>query len=233
MRTQIHTLRKAKPWAGLTALFPTIRPATKKDIQVLRKLWHAGMMVALAVLYTYAIPSQKLALMLIAFIGGPLVMFDLIRLKWRGLNRFSSFIFGPLMRRHELLSLSSMAYFIIGLFVVVAVFPKPVVILSILCLALGDPAAGIVGIKFGKDKLVNGKSLQGSVACLTVCSILTFVVLNHYGISSQYLLFISMIVGSAATIAELLTPKTSDDNLIIPIVTAGTLYPLLLLFTDF
>jgi len=126
-----------------------------------------------------------------------------------------------------------MGFFIIGLFIVVALFPKPLAILAILCLALGDPAACIVGIKFGKDLLLNGKkSLQGSLACFTVCTILTTVVLHAYQVSSDYLLLISLIGGLTATAAELFTPKKLDDNFAIPVITATVLYPVLSLLTD-
>jgi len=233
MRAEVTDIRKPKPWAGLTAIFPAIRPKTKSDIQPLRKLWHMGMMLTVALLYMYVATSKEAALFWIVVIGGPEVILDLLRLRWKKLNRFVIFIFGPLMRKRELASLSSMAYFLIALFLITAIFPKPVVILAILCLAFGDPVANIVGIRFGKDMITKGKSLQGTLACFGVCSILTFLVLALFGIPSDYLFLISLAGGFSAAAGEVLASKIFDDNFLVPIMTASVIYPLLLLLADF
>ena len=233
MRAQVQIVRKLKPWAGLTTFFPTVRPAGRKDIQLLRKLWHMGMMLVVVYLYLYVIPTQKMAITLLLATGGPLILFDYLRLKWKWLNRIAISLCGPFMRKRELLSLNTMTPFIMALFIIVGLFPKPVAVLAIVCLAFGDPAAGIIGIKFGKDKLIKGKSFQGSLACFTVCTILALVVLTAYGITSHYLFFISLIVGITATLGELFSSKRLDDNFLMPVATAAVTYPLLLMLTDF
>jgi len=233
MRAGAHTLRKNRPWAGLTSIFPSMRTKTRGDVQILRKLWHVGMMLAIALTYAYLITDRKIALLIIGVLGGGEVILDLLRLRISKLNRFITFLFGPLMRKHELRSMSSMGYFFIALFLVVAIFPKPVAILAILCLGFGDPAACIIGIKFGRDMLMKGKSLQGSIACFAVSSVVVFIILALYGIGYEYLFFISIAGGLAATFGELFASKLLDDNLTVPLATASVVYPLLLLFTDF
>src|SRR3989338_4204696 len=147
MRSEVNTIRKinprvgnphvGKPWAGFQSLFPAIKPhtwGTKKDIQVLRKLWHVIMMGSIALAYATVIPSKEFGLILIAVLGGPLVLLDILRLRWKELNRVAASLFGPFMRKRELGTFSGMGFFIIGLFIVVALFPKPLAILAILCL---------------------------------------------------------------------------------------------------
>ncbi len=228
-----QSVGKIKPWAGLYFHLTLLKPATKKEIQILRKLWHAGMMSLIALLYLYVLPSQKSALIWIAAVGGPMIFLDFLRLEWKKLNRFIAFLGGPFMRKRELSTLTSMTHFIIALFFLVACFPKPVVVLSIFCLALGDPAACIVGIKYGKDLLFKGKTLQGSLACFIVCFLTALFILNHYGVSSHYILIVSMVVSLVATITEVLTSKILDDNLTIPIAIALVVHPLLLITTTF
>lgn len=233
MRAASQTIRKHKPWAGLSAILPVMKPATKKDIQVLRKLWHVGMMAFVAALYLFVFPTREFTLGIIVVLGGPVVALDFLRLRWKWLNRRITFLFGPLMRKQELLSVSAMTHFLIALFILVALFPKLVVVLSILCLAFGDPAACIMGIKFGKDLITKKKSLQGSLACFAVCTVLSFIGLTLYGVTADYVLFISVVAGTAATMAELFATKRWDDNFTIPLATASTMYPLLLLFSEF
>lgn len=240
MRSATQTIRKTKTLETdafirsvllrMRDVIPQVGPASKGDIQTLRKLWHVGMMILMAYLYAFVYPERETALLLITLIGGPVVLIDILRLKWRPLNRIVTSLFAPFMRKRELGTVSSMAYFVLAFFLVVALFPKPVAILSILCLALGDAAACIVGLRFGTESVIKGKSIQGSLACFVVCSILIFVVLTLYGVTTDALPYISVAGGLAATFAELFATKKIDDNLTIPLATATVIYPLLLLF---
>ena len=62
-----------------------------------------------------------------------------------------------------------------GVTVTVAAFPKDVAVLAILYLALGDPFASTIGIRFGKlgPRFSNGKSLIGSLGGLFICAVTT------------------------------------------------------------
>jgi len=68
--------------------------------------------------------------------------------------------------------LSGMVYYMAGITISVAAFPKRVAVLSILYLALGDPFASTLGIKYGKlgPRFSNGKSLIGSVGGFAICA---------------------------------------------------------------
>lgn len=232
MRSHTSSIaRKEKPWAGL---FPFLfSPSTKKDIHLLRKLWHAGMTLLIVLLYAYTITDRNQALGILLSIAIPFIILDISRLWFKPLNKFIIFVFGPLMRKRELMTMSSTSPFLLAAIIVIAFFPKPIAILSLLCLGFGDVAACVVGIKFGKDELIPGKSLQGSLACFGVCALLTFGFLHIYQISSEYIAFISVMGGLIPTLAELLASKKIDDNFIIPIITASTIYPLLLLLSSF
>ena len=68
-----------------------------------------------------------------------------------------------------------MVYYMAGITISVAAFPKRVAVLSILYLALGDPFASTMGIKYGKlgPRFSNGKSLIGSVGGFAICAVTT------------------------------------------------------------
>lgn len=53
--------------------------------------------------------------------------------------------------------------YILALCLVVGFFPRDIAILSILFLTFGDPAAALVGGKYGTIRFYNGKSLQGAL----------------------------------------------------------------------
>ncbi|HBQ21292.1 MAG: hypothetical protein A2Z91_01885 [Deltaproteobacteria bacterium GWA2_38_16] len=233
MRVQAtHTLKSAsfkdKPWAGLVIPFP--KPATKKEVQLLRKAWHVGMILTVMYLYADVFTTRQMALTVLSLIGLPFVFLDISRLWWKPLNKFIVSVFGPTMRKRELFSVSATTPFILSSFIVISFFPKPIALLSLACLALGDVAANIVGIKFGKDKIVEGKSLQGSLACFSVCFLLTFAFIVNYSLISEYATLICLIGGLVPTVAEIISSKTLDDNFLIPVLTASILYPVLLFF---
>ena len=58
--------------------------------------------------------------------------------------------FKPVMRECEKDKINSAIFYMFSLLVVYAIFPLPITILSLLFLAVGDPVAGVVGVKFGK-----------------------------------------------------------------------------------
>ena len=95
---------------------------------------------------------------------------DVYRLRHPRFNQFFVRRLRVLLRDSEANSLSGVTFIIIGIYVTVFLFPKPVATLALLFLALGDPAASIFGVLYGKDKLIGNKSLQGASAAFLVCA---------------------------------------------------------------
>jgi dolichol kinase len=61
-----------------------------------------------------------------------------------------------------------------GVLLTLISFPKVVALVAIYTLAVADPLSAIIGIKYGKTKIVKGKSLEGSLAFFTASLIITF-----------------------------------------------------------
>lgn len=132
-------------------------------------------------------------------------------------NAFKHF-FGELLRNHEDVSLLGSTYLLIACLLSIHLFPKPVAVLALSFLILGDTVAAIVGKSFGRVR-VFGKTLEGSIACLAVCYSLTLLL--------PEVPFRVAIVGAVvATVFELL-PIPLDDNFRIPL-SAGFAMELLL-----
>jgi len=126
--------------------------------------------------------------------------------------------FGELLRNHEEATLLGSTYLLIACLLSIHLFPKPVAVLALLFLIVGDTVAAIVGKSIGRVRLF-GKTLEGSLACFAVC----------YGLTAfmQGIPFPVGLVGAAvATLFELL-PIPLDDNFRIPL-SAGFAMELLL-----
>ncbi len=97
-------------------------------------------------------------------------------------------------------------YFVGSALTCVILFPVAVVVPALVSFAVLDGVATIAGIRFGRTRIYNGKSLEGTVTGICV----TFLVLLMF-ISIQGALIVAIIAG----IIEMFSPV--DDNLVVPI----------------
>lgn len=197
-----------------------------------RKLYHLASGLVCVSLYAFVFTRTE-ALIILSVVGGIWIGLDLMRLKVPALNALSMRWFGKLMRREELKSVSANSFYILGLFVVVLVFPKPIAILSALYLAVGDPIAAIVGTRYGRHKLVGKKTVEGALGNFVACFAVTFLVAATYFALPLLSSFGLAVVGGAIAVLVEMCPSPIDDNLTIPVgsgilLAAGlTLLPLL------
>jgi dolichol kinase len=127
--------------------------------------------------------------------------------------------FGELIRNHEEASLLGSTYLLIAVLLTIHLFEKPVAVLALGFLILGDTMAAIVGKSVGTHRLLGGKTVEGSLACFLTCFALTFLM---PGIP----FYIGLVGALTATVFELL-PIPLDDNFRIPL-SAGFAMELLL-----
>jgi dolichol kinase len=164
--------------------------------------------------------DQKLAALLVLGIGGPFVVFDIVRLKSARVKHFALAHFGPLMRRNELLGLSGNSFFILGLLTVTLFFPKPIALVSILFLAVGDPVAASIGTRYGKHRIWAGKSMEGAFANALASALVSGVFASVYlGKSPESALAFAALGAVVSVVAELV-PLPVDDNFSVPVLSA-------------
>ena len=132
-------------------------------------------------------------------------------------NVFRHF-FGELLRNHEEASLLGSTYLLLGCLLSMHLFGKPVAVLALGFLILGDTMAAIVGKSIGRTRIF-GKTLEGSVACFVVCLLLSRLV-------PEIPIWVGIVGALVATLFELL-PVPLDDNFRIPL-SAGFAMELLL-----
>lgn len=99
---------------------------------------------------------------------------------------------------------------------------------GILVLGYGDGLAAVIGKAYGKKKLINNKSLEGSLTMLFASLIVVTVILLVSGVALVTTLVAAIVVAILSTVIELYTPK-GLDNLTVPIFSSLIVYILLLL----
>ena len=148
--------------------------------------------------------------------------FEIGRRRSSWFNSLLMAAFRPFAHPHEAWRINSATWFTSSL-VLLAMTGRPVVAsAALVVLALADPAAALVGRRFGTIKLVNGRSLQGTLTFFIVGAAAALALLSwRYPELGPVPVLGMAVAGSAAgAIAELFARRV-DDNLAIPVTVAG------------
>lgn len=200
----------------------------RNEIHIARKIYH--LIGVLLMIVVYHNIDRNTALLILSISACVIVPFDFLRQKIPFLNKMALFTFRWIMRENELKSLAGTTYLIIGTYLLIFFFPRPVATLSLLFLAVGDPIASAFGIWYGKDKLIGFKTLQGTIACFICCWIIALFYFLDRSLMTDRLMLTSLIAGFIGALAELIPIGNLDDNLTLPLISATLLSGLFKLF---
>jgi len=154
---------------------------------------------------------------LIYLLGGLSSIFILIDL-YRLIFRYNLSL---LFKKTETQRFSSMTSFIVAIFIVFLIFPVNIAYLCLAFITFGDMASKFTGIKYGRKKLIQTRTLEGSLGFLSACLFTGYLLVLIFDIGSYYL-----VIGAAcATLAELFS-YSLDDNFTVSILTGTCLYAL-------
>lgn len=190
----------------------------RSDIHYARKIWHMSAVFGMFLAYVYLPPALSLTLLVAAWCF--FVPVDFLRQKYPALNDWALHAFKPIMRQSEAKNLAGTTYLITGVLLIVLIFSRPVVALTLLFLAFADPIASYFGILYGKDKIFGHKSIQGFMAAFFVCMILTLIFLLVHNYFTNRLIVVSLLAGLVGAFAELIPIGKLDDNLTLPLMSA-------------
>ncbi len=190
----------------------------RDDIHLARRLWHFFGVLFIFSLYWIVTPNQAvgLALGFSAF----MIAFDWARLRNPRLGQFFVWLFGPFLREDERQRYAASTGMMAGITVIILLFPKTVVLLSLLFLAIADPAAAFIGVRYGKDKLIGNKSLQGTLAAFAACFLLALGYFSYMDLMTERLFIACLLAGLIGAFSELVPIGKLDDNFVFPVLSA-------------
>jgi phytol kinase len=103
--------------------------------------------------------------------------------------------------------------FVISTIFCLAVFPVGYALTGVVTLAVLDSVSTMAGTAFGRHRIVNGKTWEGSLAGLGAAAVVLLLLLSP---------LYAVMVAVVAAVTELITPV--EDNLIIPPVVCVVLF---------
>jgi diacylglycerol kinase (CTP) len=202
------------PTAAATA--PT---ATRHDLQLGRRLIHLANGVAIATAYAVLFTHEQIVhvfgvIACVAYIA------DRVRIHYPELVARLPWLNRAFFRAEEELKESAMIPYAIAVLLTILTFPKVIALIAIYTLGISDPASAIVGITWGRRRIVPGKSVEGSLAFLVATAVIAAVALGTTSPASRGAVALAaVLIGLAGAVLEML-PLRIDDNLTIP-VTVG------------
>lgn len=204
--------------------------ATRHDLQLGRRLFHLGNGVTIATAYALFFTHEQLvhtfgAVACLVYIA------DRVRIAYpEVVERYMPVVNRLFVRAEEQVRESAMTPFAIAVLLTILSVPKLAALVAINTLAIADPLAAVVGIRFGRRRIAANRSLEGSLAFFAASVAIAALVLR-WGTASSPLTIgaTAATIGAVAAIFELL-PLRIDDNLTIPIVVGFATWAVAALF---
>ncbi|MEZ4251204.1 MAG: hypothetical protein R3B99_23570 [Polyangiales bacterium] len=201
---------------------PSLRPTN-----YVRNVFHVGNALGVVALLVF-LPSPWLIPLASAFFGLAVFLETSRRVSARW-NDVLMKLFGPVAHPYEHYRVNSASWYVGALFVLAWMQRPMVAAVGVGVLGLADPAASIVGRRFGRHKLIHGRTLEGTTTFAIVGALVAAAVLIGFGTPIVTALVVALVSGVAGALAELLSRRI-DDNFSVPVLTAAAAWGVLSLF---
>ncbi|MEM9196165.1 MAG: hypothetical protein AAGF12_43775, partial [Myxococcota bacterium] len=143
---------------------PSLRPTNHA-----RNVFHvASALGCMAILE--ALPNMTWAMAITVPIAVWAWSMELLRPTRPRLNAFFMGLFGRLAHPHEHTRVNSATWYITALAALALFTTKETAALGLVVLGLGDPTAALIGRRFGRIRLIHGRTLEGTLAFVIVAA---------------------------------------------------------------
>ena len=195
---------------------------TRKDLQIPRRLFHFSCGMTAGLIYQLFLTHQQ-AVYILGIMACLFYVIEQLRINYPNsvyLKQINKYF----LRAEEQLKESAAIPYLMALLLTIISFPKSIALVAIFTLASADPLSAIIGIRYGKHRIVKDKSLEGSAAFFVASFIACFSILfSIEGNSFWAVLAVSSFSSIFITSFEMI-PIKLDDNLTIPLMTAIILW---------
>ncbi len=205
--------------AGQPLQLPHLKPANYH-----RNVFHVAMGLVSVLLYELVL-TWPLTMLVLGSISTVVVTLEVTRKIWPRWNQMicDSIFFRLIIRPRELRRINSASVYALTLTGMCLLAPMPAVEVGLLVLAFGDPAASIIGKRWGSRKLWRQKSWAGSAAFFGVAFGVSVLFLGLKGLLAPWsMVGVAAAAAFAGTVTELLSDRLDDNFSVLAMTTAVT-----------
>ena len=145
---------------------------------------------------------------ILAGMTATILLLELARIHTATGRRLYVRFLGQVTRPDEERRITGGSYVFVGHLAAAVLFPPVQAVLAMLFMSIGDPVASFVGQRYGRTAL-GSKSVQGTLACLTVCVLIA--------LPANLPVLVSLAGAAGATLAEALPLRRINDNVTMPV----------------
>lgn len=206
------------PQPAPATLAPT---ATRRDLQLGRRVFHLANGSAIASAYALLFTHQQLV-HVFGTIACLVYIADRVRINYPEAAARVPWLNRLFFRAEEEFKESAMIPYAIAILLTILTVPKPAALVAIYTLAIADPLAAVVGIRWGGREIVADRSIEGMIAFFAATFAVSLAVLG-LATTAAYAAVAgaSLVVAVVASLFELF-PVRIDDNLTIPLLVGFT-----------
>ena len=190
--------------------------ATRFDFQPGRRLFHLANGVVVATAYALLF-SRTQVVHLFGIVACTVYILDRVRIHYPEISARLPWAERTFLRAEEHAREAAATPYAIAMLLTILTFPKPVALIAIYTLAIADPLSAVVGIRFGRHRLVGRKSVEGSIAFFAASFAVSVAVLAWASdVPLATRLGASLAIALLGAMVEVL-PLRIDDNITIPL----------------
>jgi dolichol kinase len=201
---------------GEAVPIPQLRPTNPARIAL-----HVGGM-ATALIALQLLPSA--ALIAAAGVAAAICWtLELLRRRSERINTALMAFFRGVAHPLEARRVNSSTWFVTALFALSWLDSALVGGAAVIVLGVGDPIAGLIGRRWGRLRVLNNRTLEGSIAfaASSFAAVCAFLALRDHALSSLSILATAGAAAVAGAAAEMLSRRV-DDNFVIPLSAAAS-----------
>ncbi len=178
-------------------------PLNGNRLEVSRKLFHLSGIFFLFIPIIFKDRAKVAFLSLACLVSG----IEFLRLRSFRITHVLTKIFGRFMRPAEETRLSGSFYYIWGVALSFFFFDRSFALKGLLVLAIADPLASLIGIKFGRHRFFR-KTLEGTLMFFLVSTLILYF--------SKEPLQSAILIGIICALSENIIPF--NDNFVLPLI---------------
>ncbi len=169
--------------------------------------------------YIFSLPALVLVAGGFAVVGWSL---EISRRFSPRINAFCMWLFGRVAHPHEHHRINSATWYTTALVVLAMTGSQMLGAVALVILGISDPAASLVGRRWGRRVLINGRTLEGTATFIITGTLAALAALMIWHPPGGWITPVALAFGAAVSggLAELFCRRV-DDNLVIPLASAA------------